>query len=72
MRSGSSPLALVSRALVAERFDLVPGAGDGLGDDVFIRIAGMLVQQPRWPRHEAKHKRIRIGEKTKTYGAAPK
>jgi hypothetical protein len=43
------------------------GMGDGIADDVFIRIAGTLVRQPR------KHKRLgsRI-DKTKSHEAAPK
>jgi hypothetical protein len=46
MRSQSpSPLALVSRALVTERLDLVDGAGEGIDDAVYIRIAGALVRQ---------------------------
>ena len=65
----SSPLALVSRALVAERFDLVPGVGEGIADDVFIRIAGTLVQQPR---RGAKHKRATMRGKTNIRLAAPK
>jgi hypothetical protein len=47
-----SPLALVSRALVTERLDLVNGAGEGVDDAVFIRIAGELVRQPRTPRRQ--------------------
>jgi hypothetical protein len=67
-QNSSSPLALVSRALVADRFDLVPGAGDGIADDVFIRIAGTLVRQPRH-----KHKRLGVTiDKTKSHEAAPK
>jgi hypothetical protein len=58
MRPNSSPLALVSRALVAERFDLVPGVGEGIADDVFIRIAGTLVQRPRRPKRKGKHKQL--------------
>jgi hypothetical protein len=51
MRSQSpSPLALVSRALVTERLDLVEGAGEGIDDAVYIRIAGALVRRPRTPR----------------------
>jgi len=55
----SSPLALVSRALVAERLDLMPGVGTAIDDTVYIRIADTLVRQPRPQR--AKHKRVRLG-----------
>jgi hypothetical protein len=44
----SSPLTLVSRALVAERLDLMEGIGEGIDDAVFIRIAGALVRKPRY------------------------
>jgi hypothetical protein len=47
----SSPLALVARALVTERLDLVEGVGEGIDDAVFIRIAGALVRQRRAPRY---------------------
>jgi hypothetical protein len=51
MRSHSpSPLALVSRALVAECLELVEGAGEAVDDAVYIRIAGALVRQPRASR----------------------
>jgi hypothetical protein len=50
----SSPLALVSRALVTERLDLVEGAGEGIDDAVYIRIAGTLVRQPRGRRRRSK------------------
>ena len=47
----SSPLALVSRALVTDRLELVEGAGEGIDDAVYIRIAGALVRQPRPSKH---------------------
>ncbi len=51
-RQSSSPLALVSRALVSERLELVEGAGEGIEDAVYIRIAGALVRQPRASRRQ--------------------
>jgi len=48
----SSPLALVSRALVSERLELVEGAGEGIDDAIYIRIAGALVRQPRASRRQ--------------------
>jgi hypothetical protein len=46
----SSPLALVSRALVTDRLELVAGAGEGIDDAVYIRIAGTIVRRPRAAR----------------------
>ena len=54
----SSPLALVSRALVTERLDLVEGAGEGIDDTIYISIAGALVQQPRASRRQLRRSSI--------------
>jgi len=61
----SSPLALVSRALVSERLELVEGAGEGIDDAaVYIRIAGTLVRQPRPSRRQLRREARRPGQLT--------
>lgn len=45
MSSISNPLAEVSRALVSERLRLRGSVGQGITDDVFIRLALQIAQQ---------------------------